>query len=268
MGIACSTAVCSKEPLDTALATIAGLGFEKIDHLTIDGWAHVNTQDLADDWDPTFERVDRLLCDHGLSPIALNTGVSPQLHDRSAKAIARRTSEVDALVRLASHCGVSIAAIQPRNADPDRPWDAVLADCVETLREQKAVGDAAGLIFALELHVRSPFETLEQARALCSAMPDMPLVYDPTHYVMQGIDITDTGWLMDQAVHVHLRDAAPGELQTHFGKGAVDFDWLFNSLKDRGYQGHFSIEYLQMKDMDVLDDVARMRDAIAKHFDA
>ena len=49
MGIACSTAVCSKEPLDTALATIAGLGFEKIDHLTIDGWAHVNTQDLADD---------------------------------------------------------------------------------------------------------------------------------------------------------------------------------------------------------------------------
>ena len=69
-------------------------------------------------------------------------------------------------------------------------------------------------------------------------------------------------------MHVHLRDAAPGELQTHFGKGAVDFDWLFNSLKDRGYQGHFSIEYLQMKDMDVLDDVARMRDAIAKHFDA
>ncbi len=130
MGIACSTAVCSKEPLDTALATIAGLGFEKIDLLTIDGWAHVNTRDLADDWDPTLERVDRLLCDHGLSPIALNTGVSPQLHDRSEEANARRTSEVDALIRLASHCGVSIAAIQPRNADPDRPWDAVLADCV------------------------------------------------------------------------------------------------------------------------------------------
>ena len=33
MGIACSTAVCSKEPLDTALATIAGLGFEKIEFL-------------------------------------------------------------------------------------------------------------------------------------------------------------------------------------------------------------------------------------------
>ncbi len=98
-------------------------------------------------------------------------------------------------------------------------------------------------------------------------MPEMPLVYDPTHYVMQGMDVSDTEWLMDNAVHVHLRDAAPDVLQTHFGDGAVDFDWLFNALKDHGYQGHFSIEYLQMKDMDVLDDVLRMRDAIAEHFE-
>jgi sugar phosphate isomerase/epimerase len=173
-----------------------------------------------------------------------------------------------ALVEFAVHLGVHVAAIQPRNADPDRPWEAVLADCVETLREQKAAGDASEVRFALEFHVRSPFETLAQARSLCDAMPDIPLVYDPTHYVMQGVDLADTEWLMDHAIHVHLRDAAPGELQTHFGEGAVDFDWLFRALKDHGYRGHFSIEYLQMKDMDVLDDVVRMRDAIAEHFEA
>ncbi len=267
MSIACSTAVLSKEPLAGALATIKGLGIDKVDLLTIDGWAHVNTQDLADDWGPTLDRVDRLLGEHSLTAIALNTGVSPQLHDRSPEANARRASEIEALVRLAAHLGVGVAAIQPRNADPERPWEEVLADCVATLKEQRSAGDAAGVTFALELHVRSPFETPDQARAFCDAMPDMPLVYDPTHFVMQGIDLPETEWLMNHAVHVHLRDAAPGQLQTHFGEGAVDFDWLFNTLKDRGYQGHFSIEYLQMKDMEVLDDVARMRDAIAGHFE-
>jgi sugar phosphate isomerase/epimerase len=267
MSIACSTAVRSQEPLAEALATIEKLGFDKVDVLAIDGWAHVNTQDLADDWEPTLNRVDRLLSEHHLTPIALNTGVSPQLHHRAPEINARRKCELDALIQFAAHYGVGMAAIQPRNADPERPWEAVLADCVETLREQKAAGDAAGVTFALELHVRSPFETPSQARALCDAMPEMPLVYDPTHYVMQGLDISDTEWVMDHAVHVHLRDAAPGEIQTHFGAGAVDFDWLFNTLKDRGYQGHFSIEYLQMKDMDVLGDVLRMRDAIAKHFE-
>ena len=41
-------------------------------------------------------------------------------------------------------------------------------------------------------------------------------------------------------------------------------DWTTFTSKE----GHFSIEYLQMKDMDVLDDVVRMRDAIAEHFEA
>jgi len=266
MSIACSTAVRSQEPLTEALSTIEKLGFDKVDLLAIDGWAHVDTQDLADSWEPTLDRVDRLLCRHHLRPIALNTGVSPQLHHRSPEANARRRREIGGLIRLAEHYGVDVAAIQPRNADPDRPWEAVLTDCVETLREQKAAGDASGVTFALELHVRSPFETPAQARALCDAMPEMPLVYDPTHYVMQGLELAATEWLMDHAAHVHLRDAAPGELQTHFGEGAVDFDWLLNTLKDRGYQGHFSIEYLQMKGMDVLEDVLRTRDAIAEHF--
>ena len=30
----------------------------------------------------------------------------------------------------------------------------------------------------------------------------------------------------------------------------MDFDWLLGTLKDRGYTGHFSIEYLQDKDVD------------------
>jgi sugar phosphate isomerase/epimerase len=245
---------------------VHNLGFRNVDILTIDGWAHLNTQDLTDNYANTRERVDALIQQYQLTPIATNSGVSAQLHHRSPELNQRRRDETMALVKWLNSYNVGIAAIQPRNGDSERPWREVLEDCVETLREQKQIGDANGVRFALELHVNSPFETMEQARRFCDAMPEMPLVYDPTHFVMQGINIRETAWLMERAIHVHLRDAARGKIQEQFGQGAVDFDWVLGTLKDRGYQGHFSIEYLEDKNIDVLEDARRTRDAIAQYF--
>lgn len=267
MSIACSTSIACGSPLDVALERIAGLGFRNVDILTIDGWVHVNTRDLTDDFDSTIAHVDKLLQQHNLTPIATNSGVSAQMHHRSAEINEQRLRETGGLLRFAKHYGLTVAAIQPRNADNERPWTDVLADCIATLRDQKVAGDAAGVTFALELHVNSPFESMEQARRFCEAMPEMPLVYDPTHFVMQGVDIRETGWLMDRAAHVHLRDAAQGKIQVPFGTGEVDFDWVFGALKERGYSGHFSIEYLETNEFDVLQEAPKLRDAIAQHFE-
>ena len=45
--------------------------------------------------------------------------------------------------------------------------------------------------------------------------------------------------------------------------------WLVNSLKDAGYSGGFSIEYLQLKNApgDCRDNVLKARDTILRHFD-
>jgi sugar phosphate isomerase/epimerase len=53
-----------------------------------------------------------------------------------------------------------------------------------------------------------------------------------------------------------------------FGTGDVDFDWVFGALKERGYNGHFSIEYLETNEFDVLQEAPKLRDAIAQHFEA
>jgi sugar phosphate isomerase/epimerase len=264
--IACSTSVRCGSSLETALADIANAGFKKVDILTIDGWVHVNSSDLADNWDETVGKVDGLLAQHGLTPIALNTGVGPQLHDRSPEANGKRVRETAALVRLMDHYDITTAAIQPRNADRERPWEDVLRDCLATLGEQKAAVEAAGRRFALELHVNSPFESLEQAQRFIAEMPDMPVVYDPTHFVMQGLPVKETGWLMRNAGHVHLRDAAEGKLQAPFGEGSVDFDWLLGTLRDSGYTGNISLEYLETNDFDVLDSSRRLYDVVARYF--
>lgn len=266
MAIACSTSVFSNSSLEDALAGIAGLGFPCFDLLAIDGWIHLHTSELAREPAAARARIDGLLARHGLRFLAANTGVGPQLHDRSPEANERRRAETAALVDFLRHYGVRVAAVQPRQSDPSRPWDAVLADCITTLREQFAVAGAAGVQLAVELHVNSPFEKLEQARQLFREMPEVRIVFDPTHFYCQGVPFAEFAWTIDHAVHVHLRDAAPGKLQAPFGEGAVNFDEVLGTLKDRGYAGHFSIEYFASPEFDVADSVQRLRDTIARHF--
>jgi sugar phosphate isomerase/epimerase len=266
MAIACSTSVKCGSSLEAALETIAKLGIAKVDLLTIGKWAHVNVVDFANDVDGTIARVDGLTKRHGLTPVAMNTGTSVQLHDRSDAANAQRRREVAAFVAMMKHFGVPVAAIQPLARDKNRSSEDVLRDCVATLREQDAIAKQAGVRFAVELHVNSPFESVAEAKRLIELMPEAALVYDPTHFVMQGMSVRETGWIMDRAIHAHLRDAAKGKLQAAMGQGDVDFDWIFGALKDRGYRGSFSIEYLESKDFDVPDSARRLYDVIAKHY--
>lgn len=264
MAVACSTAVRCNSTLQKAVADISAAGFTTIDLLAIDGWVHVHTRDLADQYEQTRQHLDDLLQQHGLHLLALNTGVAAELHHRSPQVNARRKAEIGGLVRLMQDYGIRIAAIQPRAPDRARPWEDVLADCVATLREQVAMGAAAGSTFALELHVHSPFATLEQAKRLLAVFPELPLVYDPTHFVMQGIPLRETGWLMDHAHHIHLRDAARDKMQVPMGTGEVDFAWLLGTLKDRGYQGHISIEYLETAEFEALESARRLYDLVER----
>ncbi len=267
--IACSTSIACAYPLEKACADIASLGLRLTDILTIEGWAHVNPSDLADRWDETVERVDGVLKKHNLTPVALNSMTGPKMHERSEEANARRHAETEALFRFMKKYGIGAAALQPPlNVDPALDEKTVFENCVETLREQTAMAEAQGLQFALELHTRSPFETMPQVNRLLEIMPAAPLVYDPTHFVSQGISLKETGRMMNNARHVHIRDAAKGKLQAPYGQGEMDFGWVCAALKDRGYAGHISIEYLGGKNagFDVLDSARRLHEKLAEHF--
>jgi sugar phosphate isomerase/epimerase len=264
--IACSTSVRTGSGLEEALAAIAAAGFREVDLLTIDGWAHIHPSALVSEASrkTQIDRTRELLQRYGLRPIATNSGVGPQLHDRTADAVARRRAETEGLIGWMKALGIGIAAIQPRQPDRSRPWQEVLADCAASLQEQLAIAQAEGVTMALEFHVNSPFETMEQCLALLERMPDMPIVYDPTHFVMQGVPLAETFALMDRAAHVHLRDAAKGQMQTRFGAGEVDFGAVLNELKTRGYRGGFSIEYLDAGPYDVIEDAVQLYTRIAE----
>lgn len=266
MAIACSTSVYCRSSLEDALRGIRGMGFEMIDLLVIDGWVHVNTTDLVSDYEGTLARVDGLLQAYELRPIALNSGVSPLLHDRTAEGCAQREAEVEALIRFMDHLGVSVSSVQPRNPDPHRPRGEVFADSASTMRDMVEMAKGTDVTFALECHAGSFVETMDEVKEMMRLVPALSFAYDPTHFVMNGIALPDTLPLMERSAQVHLRDAAPGAMQARFGQGAVDFDWILTQLQSRGYQGHFSIEYLEREGEDLSTDVLGLRAKIAEYF--
>lgn len=266
MAIACATSLFCRSSLEEALSGIRGLAFDKIDLAMIDGWIHVNTTDLAHDYQGTLARVDSLLQKYELTPILVNMGVSSQLHDRSPEGKSKRQAETEALIRFMNHYGIAVSAVQPRTPDPSRPRGEVLRDSAATMRDLVAMAKGTGVTFALECHVRSIVETMAEAQEMMRLVPELAIAYDPTHQVMQGVPLSDTLPLLERAAYVALRDACPGHGQASYGEGTVDFDWILRRLKERGYQGHFSVEYLAEKGEDLREDVLQMKAKIAEYF--
>ena len=267
MAVSVSSAIGCGSPLGRALDTVAATGAKRLDLLTIGAWAHVNPADLARDYAGTVAQLDTLLSRAGLSLLALNTGTTVQLHDRSDAANNARAAQTEALCRLMQDKLVATAAIQPLQPDRNRRPDEVMRDCIASLRQQYAIASRYGVRLAVELHVNSPFESVAEAQTLLREMPEVGVVYDPTHFVMQGIPLKETTWIMDRAIHVHARDAARGMLQVPLGQGEIDFVWMARSLRDRGFSGNVSVEYLQTDKFDVVDSARRLYERLCGLFE-
>ena len=258
MSLACSTSAF-RMPLDDALAEVRGLGFAYVDLICIPGWDHVQPPELAKDATAVARRVATMLKRHKLTPVACNVAL-PNLHQRSEEADAERMRQAEGVARLMRRLKIRVASFYPGYKVDAAQWEDAFARWVHTWHGLEAVADEADVTFTVELHKDTVFETMAQCQRLLEALPELRIAYDPSHFVMQGLDVRETAPLLARAAHVHLRDAAINKMYERTGKGAVDFDWLLGSLKDRGYDGPISIECLPGDDPQaVRDDILKLK---------
>lgn len=251
MSILISTAIACGYGLETALERVREVGCGEIDLLAVHGFAHVNPLDLADNWDPTITRIDELLGRYGIAVKCMNCGFSAKFQDRSTDARSIRLKETRALIRTMRHFGLSVIRFESSLHPDGSPWSEADQDrCMDSVEDILEIADGEGVTLCLEPHERTAFETLEQVGRLLERFPDIPIAYDPTHFVAQGADLRETGPLLDNAVVCHLRDAAKGRIQTPCGTGDVPFEWVLSALKERDYSGPISVEYLGFDDSD------------------
>ena len=242
--IACSSGLFHQLPLEQALQALGRLGFRRVDLLAVEGWNHISPSEAARDVDAVDARLQRALEAANVELDAFNLGLSSALHDRRPKARERREAEAAAMAELMTRYNITTASLVPGRPDSTLPAEAQIERAVASLREIMAVTRPRGLTIALECHVDSIMEDPAVAAQILEQVPGLTVAYDPSHLIMQGIALEETGPLLDRVGRVHLRDAARDQMQVRYGRGELDLDRLLGLLAEHGYKGGYSIEVL------------------------
>ncbi len=263
MKAACSTAGFTKLPLEDALRNIRGLGFDFVDLLMMEGWAHINPSELVADPVSKARRVAEMLRENGLTAIGINGNVSSPINSPDLEHQKQNWAELEALAIFAKDIGIPVVVLQPGHVDPDRGLGRSREASTEALREMVGIARKYNRILAIETHVNSVAEKYEDTLKMVDAIPGLKLAYDPSHFIMTEQKLADGEPLLNHTAHVHLRNAVVGNFQAAMDKGILDFDWVLAALKRHGYEGYVAIEYIDgREDYDIEEQIAKLKSII------
>ena len=262
--LGCSTISFRHQPLSEALATIAGLGFTEIDLGALPGVCdHVPyVLDL-----PAVDNVARTVIASGLEVRSINCDIGDLNVPLNAEGRTRRRAHLDKLVALAVATDAR-ALVLPCGAIDHTPAETLESDIARVADELASAAEVAASrgvrLWTESLHLHRLCFNLERAQLLTDRLPlDVGVVMDFSHVVASGGDPTEfVARFATRIEHVHIRDAAPGNINLSVGRGTVDFSAGLKVLADAGFAGHFSLE---LETRDVTHDQRPAAAAAAGH---
>ena len=263
MKAACSTAGFTQLPLKDALQNINELGFDFVDLQMMENWAHINPSELVSDPASKAKQVAKMLKANDLTAVGINSNLSSPINTIDPERQKKNLAELKALAIFAENLGIPVIVVQPGHIDPDRGLEKSREASIKALQDMVEIAKGYKKEIAIETHVNSVAEKYEDALKMVEAAPGLKLAYDPSHFVMQELKLSDSEALIDHTAHAHLRDAVVGNFQAEMGKGLMDFDWVLNALKRHNYKGYISIEYIDGRnDYDIKEQITKLKKII------
>ncbi len=263
MKAACSTTGFTRLPLEDALKNIRDLGFDYVDLLMMENWAHINPSELVSDPVSRAKQVADMLQANSLTAIAMNCNLSSPLNTPDPERQKTNLAEMEALVIFAENIGVRIIVLQPGPVNADLGLEKSQEASISALRDMVKIADEQQKELAIETHVGSVAEEYEDALKMVEAAPGLRIAYDPSHFVMKELVLAESEPLIEYTAHVHLRNAVPGNFQAAMNVGILDFDWVLNTLRKHGYTDCISIEYLDGRaDYDIEEQITQLKRVI------
>ncbi len=119
-----------------------------------------------------------------------------------------------------------------------------IAHSATKLRQRVEQCGEVGLGLSVEGHVGSNVDSPDRLGELVAKTPGLKLTLDYTHFIYLGYSEAEVAPLQVHARHVQLRGAAKGKLQANYGESEIDHYRLVTQLKERGYDGWLSFEYV------------------------
>ncbi|MET0899720.1 MAG: sugar phosphate isomerase/epimerase [Mycobacterium sp.] len=248
--LGCSTISFRHQDLETALTTIAGIGFEEIDLGALPGVCdHVpyvlDEAAVAD--------VAATVAASGLRVRSINGDIGDLNAPLAAGPRAERQRHLGMLVELAAATDAR-ALVLPCGALEHAPVDSLAADldlvAAELTAAARTTAEHGVELWTESLHYFRLCCDTERAQQLSNRLPDeVGIVMDFSHIVASGGDPEDfVRRFGPRIAHVHIRDAVPGNINLSVGNGDVDFAFGLKTLAHAGYPGHFSLE-LETRDI-------------------
>ncbi len=263
MQIACHAWAYNNLSLEDAVGTIARLGFRYID---LGSGPHLDISRAAAYPEAEAATIQQLLASFDLTL----TDLYLMLPYTNAPDPARRETQLtlfERLVPFAAALGTPGITISPGIVHKDGP-DHSLARAVPALLRMLQAAEDTDLRVSFEPHMDSVAQKPEQALLLLDAVPGLSITLDFAHFLYQGIVTREIEPLLEHVAHVQIRQAKRGSLQTPHDEGTMNITPLLNDLRQAGYRGALSVEYMTtfgwhgMKQISISQETVRTRDAL------
>ncbi len=197
-------------------------------------------------------------------------------HQRAVSDPAARTDnqrDLDAVLRFTQALDCPSVFILPGVQHPGANRAAIMERAAAAIGEMLPLAAQYGVTLSVEPHVGGILDSPEATLRFLEMAPGLKLTLDYAHFACLGFTQAQIDPLAPHAAHIHLRQARPGALQAKWGEGTLDYGALVETLRDVGYQGYLSLEYVHQAYMgtlydDVLTETIQMRDLIRAHIGA
>ncbi len=183
----------------------------------------------------------------------------------SGKDIDRNAADLEQVMIFCAAAGIATVFILPGMVNSGQSRHDALTKSAEALNVMMDVTRDYETQLTIEAHVHSYLESPTLTLALLEKVDGLKLTLDYAHFACLGFRQEEIDVLAPHAAHVHLRQARPGALQTKGNQGTLNMAAQFATLRDTGYTGALSIEYVHQAYMntlydDVLSETILMRD--------
>jgi L-ribulose-5-phosphate 3-epimerase len=216
---------------EEALAGISGAGFTHVELSAVPGW----TEHVDLDADP--DGVRRLLDRYELTPVSLSGHSDLTTRDGLEHGVKA--------VRWAAAFGLPIVNTAVGGHQSADENESAFLGYIGELADE---AERAGVVIGLEVHgdiMASGAITLPLLEKI--GRDSVKINYDTANVVYYSGEsaVDDLAKVVDQVVHIHLKDTVGGKGVWNFGaigSGVIDFAAVLRILDEAGYKGPYSVE--------------------------
>ena len=150
------------------------------------------------------------------------------------------------------------------------PSDRNFTNNINAYKELENIADAYGIELLIENVVCNTLSPMKRIKELYLIYPDIKFVFDTKmaqfHGQMEQLYLTENEDIFRHVRHMHINDYAGGYMEwkslrtLHMGEGKVEYDPLFRFIREKGYDGDFTIEATSFGIDGIIDFEALNRD--------